>query len=257
MVEGALGVTISAAGSDKFDPALLAVRRWSGSDVVFDVGANDGRTVLRLDRRLGRPRFYAFEPVAATYRTLVERTAHMKNVRCFQLAMGEAPGRQAIYLNERAALNSFSPTWSADPRSAETEVVEVSTVDQVMSEQEVERIHLLKIDTEGYEMEALRGSEQSLRESRIALVVAEVGFDQSAKAIVPLEEARRYLAGFGYRLQGIYTQGRGPAKAPDRWAGAGYRPEALVYCDALFVCAEIEGLERCSSRRNCADRTAR
>src|SRR5690606_38726330 len=138
----------------------------STGDVVFDVGANDGRTVLRLARRLGRPRFYAFEPVAATYRTLVERTRRLDNVRCFQLAMGEKPGRQPIYLHERAAMNSFSPTWTADP-DAQTEMVDIATVDDVRSEHGLERIHLLKIDTEGYEMEVLRGAERSLRESRI------------------------------------------------------------------------------------------
>lgn len=226
VAEAAFGITIAKAGSTKFDPALLAMRTWSSSDVIFDVGANDGRTVLRLARRLGTPRFYAFEPVATTYQTLVKRTQHMENVRHFQLALGAKPGREPIYLNPIDAMNSLAPSWADDPGSAETEMVEVSTVDTVMGQQGVELVHLLKVDTEGYEMEVLRGAEQALRASRIAMVVVEVGFEQSAKAIVPLEEARRHLARFGYVLQGIYTQGRAPARPSARWTQAdpGYSP---------------------------------
>lgn len=250
LVESAFGITIASARSikGKFDPALLAVREWSSDDVVFDVGANDGRTILRIARRLNFPRFFAFEPASGPYRKLIERTRRLKQVKCFQLAMGEQLGRKTLYLNDIDALNSFSPTWSngASGRQAsdpQTEVVEVATVDHMMAQQRVDFVHLLKIDTEGYEMEVLRGAGQALRDSRIAMVVAEVGFDQSPKAIVPLEEARRYLATFGYRLHGIYTQGRAPAEAPRHWPGAErerYRPQALVYCDALFLCTHID-----------------
>jgi len=36
--------------------AIKGLRRWSPQDVVFDVGANDGRTIFRLMRHLPAPR---------------------------------------------------------------------------------------------------------------------------------------------------------------------------------------------------------
>lgn len=47
---------------------LARLRRWSREDVILDVGANDGRTILRWRRHLPAPaRVIAFEPVRETY----------------------------------------------------------------------------------------------------------------------------------------------------------------------------------------------
>lgn len=50
-------------------------------------------------------------------------------------------------------MNSFSQGW-APPTGTET--VEMVTVDEVMSEQEIEFVHFLKVDTEGHELEVLK-----------------------------------------------------------------------------------------------------
>ncbi len=120
---------------------LRGLRPWSSQDVVFDVGANDGRTILRLERHLPSPRIFAFEPVSTTFRTLTERTAHLENVRPFQLALGAESGQRDMYLNERAALNSLYPEWGAWDR---TEAVEMTTVDRFVAQQDLEHVHLLK-----------------------------------------------------------------------------------------------------------------
>ena len=242
--ERTLGVSISrvppAQPNKHADSALRYLRQWSSRDVVFDVGANDGRTVLRLEGPLAHPRIYAFEPVSATYRTLVRRTAHLPHVRTFPLALGAKPGRETIYLNEIDAMNSFSPQWTTAASGMET--VEVSTVDEVMTGEGIEFVHFLKIDTEGYELEVLKGAEQALRSSRIAIVQLEVGVDQIAKQFLTLEQARCHLAARGYLLHGVYNQCHAPARPPEGWSpeeSAAFRAEVLAYCDALFVRADL------------------
>jgi FkbM family methyltransferase len=244
LAERTFGISISRHGAgapnQHADNALRYLRRWSREDVVFDVGANDGRTVLRLNEPLGRPRILAFEPVSSTYQTLVARTRHLPNVRTFPLALGAAPGSQAIYLHEIGAMNSFSPHWGTSPEG--TEVVPISTVDAVMAEQGIDFVHFLKVDTEGYELEVLRGAEAALRSSRIAIIQLEVGVDQIAKPMFSLEEARRYLAERGYLLQGVYNQCRTRATAPPPPGTADTpipRAEVLAYCDALFLRADL------------------
>lgn len=247
LVEKSLGVTISrgapAAPNQHADEAIRRLRRWSSDDVVFDVGANDGRTVLRIVHQLCLPRIYAFEPVSSTFETLVRRTAHLGNVRCLPLALGASPGKETIYLNEIASMNSFSPQWVVAPQSAKTETVEVSTVDRVMAEQGIDFVHFLKIDTEGYELEVLAGARRALDESRIGLIQVEVGVGQSEKDFASLEQVRSHLAPMGYRLYGIYNQCRARARVPEGWAAAerdGYDAEVLVYCDALFLRADLK-----------------
>jgi FkbM family methyltransferase len=244
MAERTLGLHISRAlpapVTKHADPAIAQLRRWSPRDVVFDVGANDGRTVLRLNGPLGAPRFFAFEPVAETHRILAARTAHLPNVRTFPLALGAACGRQEIHLDPMSSMSSFRPDWSSGSSGRET--VPVSTVDEVMVQEDVDFVHLLKIDTEGYEMEVLKGAERALRESRVVVVQLEVGLDQMPKQFLSLDDARRYLAERGYRLQGIYNQCLTPAKPPVGWSQemlTGYRPDVLAYVDALFIRADL------------------
>lgn len=237
--ERVFGVSISrtapSAVNKHADHALRQLRAWSSEDVVFDVGANDGRTVLRLQEQLSRPRIFAFEPVAATFRTLVARTQHLPNVRAFQLGLGTEAGRSAMYLNEIDAMNSLSPHWTG--ASVATETVEISTVDRVMAEHGVAFVHFLKIDTEGYELEVLKGAEEALRASRIGLVQVEVGVDQMDRPFLSLEDARQHLAARGYLLYGVYNQCLTPARRPAEWTG-GFKAEVLGYCDALFIRAD-------------------
>lgn len=244
MAEEALGIHISRtpppAINKHADHAIRQLRRWSGDDVVFDVGANDGRTVLRIQEQLSGPRIFAFEPVTATYKTLVARTAHLPNVRTFPLALGAAPGRQPIYLSEIDSMNSFSPAWSDGTRGTET--VEVSTVDDVMLAQGIDFIHFLKVDTEGHELEVLKGADRALEGARIAILQLEVGVGQIAKEFLTLEQARQYLAPRGYLLRGIFNQCLTRAGAPAAWPPRevdGYRTEVLAYCDALFIRADL------------------
>lgn len=58
---------------------------------------------------------------------------------------------------------------------ARSEAVQLTTVDQVCAEDGIEQIDLLKIDTEGHEIEVLLGASSMLQAGRIASVQFEFG----------------------------------------------------------------------------------
>lgn len=244
LVEKSLGVRVyreAPFGTDPY-PAISALRSWSSKDVVFDVGANDGRALFRIQRHLSNPTIFAFEPVSTTYETLVERTKHLDNVRCLQLALGAESGQKPIYLHELAVMNSFSREW-APPTGTET--VEIATVDEVMAEEDIEFVHFLKIDTEGHELEVLKGARDALTASRVAIIQVEVGVNQRVSPHTSLEEVASYLAPMGYFLHGIFHQARATrqVRPPAKWKddrAAGYKPSVLKYCDAVFIGANLE-----------------
>lgn len=243
IVEDSLGVTISRRPtyppSKHADADLERIRDWSERDVIIDAGANDGRTVLRIQERLGAPRIFAFEPVSTTYETLVQRTAHLDNVSCFQLALGAAPGRETIYLSDIDAMSSLSPDWAT---TVGTEEVEVTTVDGFMAEQGIDFVHFLKVDVEGHDLEVIKGAKRALSSSRVAIIQIEVGVGQLDRNQPSLEQIRNYVAPMGYYLYGIYNQCRQRVRTPKDWPDSevfGYRPKAMVYCDALFISAAL------------------
>ena len=64
--------------------------------VIFDVGANNGSTAISLAASFPEATVYAFEPVAETYRTLVQNTSTHRRVRPFNLALGAQPRRARV-----------------------------------------------------------------------------------------------------------------------------------------------------------------
>lgn len=59
----------------------------------------------------------------------------------------------------------------------------------------IDRVNLMKIDVEGYEMKVLEGARKSLEKGLISKVVIEVHIDQVSTA-----ELVKYLIQFGYTL---------------------------------------------------------
>lgn len=215
-----------------YDRTLVEMRNWTSSDIVFDVGANDGRTALRLMRHLPvPPRIFSFEPVSSTYRVLVERTGSYPNIRCFQLALGAETGAKPIYLNAISAMNSVDPGSNPDwGRQESTESVQMTTLDRMVRELGIGRIHLLKIDVEGHDLEVLRGGEDALGTGKVDFIQIECGI--SPGRTPSLEEVRAYLGAFDYHLYSIDNQARGRPVLPN---GQRVKPVIISYCDAIFV----------------------
>lgn len=230
-----MGAARPSAGL-RYDPALYQavarVRPWKEGDVVFDVGANDGRTVHRLMQHLPSPRIVAFEPVAETFAKLADETHRYPTVERFRLALGSESGYREIFVGEHAALNSLYREWSASDRS---ETIEMVTLDEFLREEgRTERIHLLKIDAEGHDLEVLKGAAETLRAGLVDVIMVEAGFAAPGPQHPSLSQIQDYLQPLNYHLHGIYNQCRAPlaTRLPGQGQGGA---KVLVYCDALFV----------------------
>lgn len=220
--------------------AIAALRNWSPRDVIFDVGANDGRTALRLQKHYRGVTIHSFEPVASTYDELARRTRRFPNVHPHQLALGSRSGTETIYIAPHAVCNSFLPEWS-DQVGAEE--VEVRTIDEMMKELGVDFVSFLKVDTEGFELEVLKGARKALDDSRIDIIQLEVGHDRRFALHTPFDEVKAYLEPRGYFLYRFFnqvTRARRLSPVSSEGVAGGFVPKALKYCDAVFVSARLE-----------------
>lgn len=223
--------------------AIAGLRQWNPDDVVLDVGANDGRTIFRIQWHLPSPRIHAFEPVSATFDTLSERTGEFANVTCHRLGMGAEPGEATIYLTERSVLNSLYPQWGAlhgyhDGGSPQTEQVSIETLDRFVDANGIDRVQFLKVDAEGHDLEVLKGADECLRDGRIDIIQVEAGFGVPGRQQPTLTQFQEYLTGFGYYLHGIYNQccsTLAQLTGNDGSSTADGSPPLLIFCDALFV----------------------
>lgn len=218
-MQALLGVTVVRGTSydvGLYD-ALRSLRTWTPEDRIFDVGANEGRTVLRLARELPAPQIFAFEPTRRTYEVLRSQTAHLENVRPYRLAFF------------RSDADATSPALED---TAAVEPIDVTNIDDFAATHATAHLALLRVDVRSGGLEVLRGAERMLSKGLVNIVQVEIGFFGS-ESHGSFDALRSYLAGFDVFLYGIYDQRRGRPVA--EWTAP--TPELLVGCDVLFVSA--------------------
>jgi FkbM family methyltransferase len=165
-------------------------------DVVFDVGANIGCYSLQSSKAVGKTgRVFAFEPNSASFELLSKnvRVNHANNVAPFRLALGRFASTASLNIYNKAGNSSFyRKDQEAGLKQIGVESVQVKTLDEIASQHKIDNLRVLKIDTEGYELEVLKGATKTLSSNhpRIALETHKNGASG--------EEIRLFLQGFGY-----------------------------------------------------------
>ncbi|MGI8821440.1 MAG: FkbM family methyltransferase [Chthoniobacterales bacterium] len=188
---------------------------------IFDVGANAGQSALAYLRYFPQSTIYSFEPVRSTYRKLEHATRPHPRIRTFCCAMGKEKSTGQINVNPD---DSRSSILHARPED-ETESIALDSVSHFARENRIDTIDFLKIDTEGYELEVLKGSVQLLACQRIHLVLAECAPLAKNNGFVSYPALTDFFWRFKYELFGIYEQQL-------HWDGK----KCIQYFNALFVC---------------------
>ena len=129
------------------------------SDVFVDVGANIGGLSLKAASRVGsKGKVYSIEAHPVTYHYLVGniRLNKFTNIKTFNMAVGEKEG-VVNFTNKRADdMNEISSEGGIK--------VTVSTLDKILGS-EVDIVHFLKVDVEGYEKFVLLGACEVLKKT--------------------------------------------------------------------------------------------
>jgi FkbM family methyltransferase len=174
-------------------------------NIAFDVGANDGQTVNWIKYYSPRTKIVAFEPVENTYNKLLLNIAVHKSIVAENIALGEKEGKQKIRLDpDFSVLNSLNELiMSKDPNAVE-ELITIDTLDNYCLRKGIDKIDLLKIDTEGYELKVLKGAEIFISEKKVSFIYCEVGFNESNTRNTSFEKLTTYLAERDYYFYALY-----------------------------------------------------
>ena len=160
---------------------------------VLDIGANKGQWTRALLDVFGDrvARVHMFDPSPENYRELSNREDSLaglgpeesERITAHPSGMGRTPGTATLYSNEEGSvLGSLYPHEEAGYgermkhiRLDTTVEVTVDTVDEFVSRSEIASVEIMKIDTEGHEMDVLQGAERSIHEGKIELILFEFG----------------------------------------------------------------------------------
>jgi FkbM family methyltransferase len=154
---------------------------------VIDVGADTGYYTLLFARRVGRVgKVIAFEPIPSARETL-ERNISLNdytNITVCDFALFSS--------NSLMVLEAPRELSRIDPRKTKNEKtgiqIQTKSFDECVSQLNIQRIDLVKIDVEGAELDVLYGMRHSLEKYHPALLV---------------EVHSHYLTHFGYTTEDL------------------------------------------------------
>jgi FkbM family methyltransferase len=149
------------AYTDRAERQLLRRILFAGR-VVVDAGANIGIYSEFLSRCVGPTGVvHSFEPSPDNFKRLRAATRRLPNVRLSQAAVGEHSGNSELYLSDK--LNVDHRAYMADGDSRRTVPIEMVALDDYFKPGE--RVDLIKMDIQGYELHALRGANRVLEDN--------------------------------------------------------------------------------------------
>jgi len=194
----------------------------TASPLVFDVGANRGQSIERFRRGFERPVIHAFEPGRDAFAELQRRYAGTPGVILNNTALGSRPESRTFLDNDHDDMSSFlEPSVTAWGEIKSRYPVDLITLDDYCDSRGIDRIDILKIDTQGFDLQVLEGAQRMMRKAAIHMVFTEVIFSEMYKGLPRFDETYAFFADRGYALVSFYN--------------FYYQHDRASWTDALFI----------------------
>jgi len=176
-------------------------------ETCVDIGANIGQFSLLIRGLFPKAQIYAFEPLqapAATWRSVMGKD---KLARLFQLAVGPAQEERLMHVSARHDSSSLLPITSSQvdfapgTQEVDTQLVKLSQLGTCLRPDDIRSAALLKLDVQGFELEALKGCEELL--PMFQYVYVELSFNSFYGGQALAEQVIAWLAERRFTMSGI------------------------------------------------------
>lgn len=148
--------------SYKIDEIPCNVLKKIQGKIFIDCGAFIGDTSLILNK-FNPGKIYAFEPVKENYDNMLKtiRQNELRNVIPVKMGVGDKETR--LKIKSRDILSSIDEQGD--------EEIKVTTIDNFSEKNNLE-VGLIKMDIEGYELEAIKGSKKTIKKYKPVLLIS-------------------------------------------------------------------------------------
>ncbi len=191
---------------------------------IFDVGANIGQTVERMKRDFNLKEMHCFEPNVKAFQKLKKYSSNKIIVNNF--ALGNKEYFRDFYNYPKSSSSSF---FKINKKSSIYEInqnyhinkIQIKKLDDYTNTKNINKINILKIDTQGFEVEVLSGAENLIKEKKIDFIETEVnlGFQYENKTsfldienllfdnyvLVAIKESGNVISNYDFQTNVIYA----------------------------------------------------
>jgi FkbM family methyltransferase len=162
----------ATAYEGRFQSAMFGALR--PGDCVWDVGANVGHYSTRFAECVGPSgHVLSFEPSPLNFARLLARVEALANVTALPLALGERTGSAALQQGADP-LGATSRITAGAPKGSVP--VSVASGSDLVKGGRARKPNVIKIDTEGHELEVLLGLGELLFDPELRVLCVEVHF---------------------------------------------------------------------------------
>ena len=151
-------------------------------DSVIDAGAHKGEFLINIMPHIPFKKAYTFEPQLEIFKTLKKKLINDERIKNNNLALSEIVEKKKITINKLTSTSSLSEFDNSSvflkiknfllrQKNEELNTYEVATttIDNYFEELDLSN-SLLKIDVEGYELNVLKGSKNTIKKIKFVLI---------------------------------------------------------------------------------------
>jgi FkbM family methyltransferase len=174
--------------------------------VIFDVGANVGTWTLLAKTIFPTARVHAFEPLPLHADKFLRTTGRLEDVFLHTIALGSSVGQSTLKVNSFSDTSSILPLTTAGKSQWNLDTVdklqiEITTIDHLLAVGQVLQPDVIKLDIQGFELEALKGAIECL--PKVAAVITELSFAQFYEDQCLFHDVVTFLGANGLTLNAL------------------------------------------------------
>ncbi len=206
---------------------LLEILRPNPPQVIYDVGANVGTWTLLSKALFPQAQVHAFEPLPMHTEKFRRSTGELIGVHVHEIGLGPQTARTVMKVTDFSDASSLLALTAQGKKQWRLEQVaeipiQIERMDDWVSTHHLPSPDLIKLDVQGFELEVLRGAEQTLAGTKAVLL--EASFQNLYEGQCRFDELVSWLAQAGFFLRAL---SHGTALG-----------RSLIQTDVLFVRAE-------------------
>lgn len=222
---------------DQFLKELIPV----DNPLIFDVGANIGQSIKKFKKIFPNSIIHSFETDDDAYKILHKNYSNNKTINlnffglggkneCLEFYSYKESGKSSFYkLNLNTKFIKYkSEALGIDQHKYlnKTYQKEIKTIDTYCEEKIIKKINFLKIDTQGFEENIIKGSSKMLKNNLIDVIQLEIIFSSVYEKSSNIYDIEKNLIPFGYKLFG--TSHYGNLLTDQNWQ-----------CDFIYISNDI------------------
>lgn len=203
-------IASSTVNQKSDDPLEILERLFSKDKVlhIVDGGASIGEISIEFATKFPNAKVSAFEPFPKYFDFLLKKCKEYPNIIPLNIALSDFSGETLLSVTRSEDTSSLldpeskeSTTYGKLLEQKEKIPVKVTTLDKYFSGQAID---IIKLDLQGGEFDALRGSEKILKAGRTKAILCEVMFERQYKNQRNWTDVVQLIESSGFELFNFY-----------------------------------------------------